>query len=61
MLLLTTTSDIMRLVTGSAADVDVYVSYVDLNGTTVTPGKTATPAITRTATRSINRTARGRR
>jgi len=53
MLLLTTTSDIVRLITGSAADVDVYVSYVDLNGTTVTPGKQATPAITTATTTTI--------
>lgn len=53
MLLLTTTSDILRLVTGSAADVDVYVSHVDLNGSTVTPGKTATPAIVTATTTTI--------
>lgn len=53
MLLLTTTSDIVRLITGSAADIDVYVSYVDLNGSTVTPGKTATPAITTATTTTI--------
>jgi len=49
-LLLTTTSDIVRVITGNAADVDVYASYVDLNGSTVTPDKTATPGITTATT-----------
>jgi hypothetical protein len=53
MLLLTTTSDIIRLITGSAADIDVYVSYIDLNGTTVTTGRTPTPAITTATTTTI--------
>lgn len=53
MLLLTTTSDVIRIVTGGAADIDVYVSYVDLNGTTVTPGRQATPAITSAGTTTI--------
>lgn len=53
MLLLTSTSDIIRLVTGSAADVDAHVSYVDISGTTVTPGRTNTPPITTATTTTI--------
>lgn len=53
MLLLTSTSDIIRLVTGSAADVDAHVSYVDINGTTVTPGRLNTPPITTATTTTI--------
>ena len=42
MLLLTSTSDILRLITGSAAStIEVHASFVDLNGTTVTPGREA--------------------
>lgn len=53
MLLLTTTTDILRIVTGSGADIDVYVAFIDLNGTTATPGKTATPAIVTATTTTI--------
>lgn len=53
MLLLTSTSDIIRLVTGSAADVDAHVSYVDINGTTVTPGRLNTPPIVTATTTTI--------
>lgn len=43
MLLLTSTSDIIRLITSAAAStIEVHASYVDLNGTTVTPGRTNT-------------------
>jgi hypothetical protein len=53
MLLLTSTSDIIRVVTGSAADVDVHASYVDITGTTVTPGRTNTPPIVTAATTTV--------
>jgi hypothetical protein len=53
MLLLTSTSDIIRVVTGSAADVDAHVSYVDISGSTVTPGRTNTPPITTATTTTI--------
>jgi hypothetical protein len=53
MLLLTSTSDIIRLVTGSAADVDAHVSYVDISGTTVTPGRLNTPPIVTATTTTI--------
>ena len=42
MLLLASTSDLLRVVTGSAVTVDVHASWSDLNGTTVTPGRTNT-------------------
>lgn len=51
MLLLTSTSDILRLITGAAAStIEVHASYVDLNGTTVTPGRTNTRITTATTT-----------
>lgn len=51
MLLLTSTSDLVRVVTGSAAStITVHASYVDLNGTTVTPGRTNTNITTATTT-----------
>ena len=51
MLLLTSTSDIIRIVTGSAADVDVHASWVDNNAGTITPGRTnTTPIVTATTT-----------
>jgi hypothetical protein len=53
MLLLTSTSDIIRVVTGSAADVDIHASYVDINGTTVTPGRTNTPPIVTATTTTV--------
>lgn len=51
MLLLTSTSDVVRVVTGSAAStIDVHASWVDLNGTTVTPGRQNTIISTATTT-----------
>lgn len=50
MLLLASTSDLLRVVTGSAVTVDVHASWADLNGTTVTPGRTNTPISTATTT-----------
>lgn len=50
MLLLTSTSDIIRIVTDSAATVDVHASWVDLNGSTQTPGRTNTAISTATTT-----------
>jgi hypothetical protein len=52
MLLLTSTSDELQLVTAEARDVDVHASYMDYNGTTVTPGRKNT-AITTAATTVI--------
>ena len=51
MLLLTSTSDIIRVVTGSAADIECHASYVDISGTTITPLRTNTaPIVTATTT-----------
>lgn len=53
MLILGSTSDLIRVVTGSAAQVEVHASWVDLNGTTVTPGRTNTPHITTATTTTV--------
>lgn len=53
MLLLASTSDIIRVVTGSAADVDVHASYVDNASGTITPGRTNTAPITTATTTTI--------
>ena len=53
MLLLTSTSDIIRIVTGSAADVDVHASWVDNVSGTITPGRTNTPAIVTATTTTV--------
>lgn len=53
MLLLTSTSDIVRLVTGAAGDIDVHTSYVDNASGTITPARTNTPAITTATTTTI--------
>lgn len=39
MLILALTTDKISLISGSAATLDAHVSYMDYNGTTVTPGK----------------------
>lgn len=53
-LFLTGTSDIIRVVTGSAADVDVHTSWVDVTtGPTYTVGRTNTTAITTATTTTI--------
>ena len=53
MLLLTSTSDIIRIVTGSAADVDVHASWVDNVSGTITPGRTNTAPITTATTTTV--------
>lgn len=50
MLLLTSTSDLLRITTSAAADIQVHASYVDVNGTTVTPLRTNTLITTATTT-----------
>lgn len=50
MLLLTSTSDKIRVTTSAAVTTDVHASYVDYNGTTVTPGRLNTPITTATTT-----------
>lgn len=53
MLNLTSTSDIIRIVTGSASQIEVHCSWVDFNNPTVTPGRTNTPHITTATTTTI--------
>lgn len=42
MLILASTSDLVRVTTSATADIDVHASWVDLSGSTVTPGRTNT-------------------
>lgn len=53
MLNLASTSDLLRVVTSAASDIEVHCSWVDLSGTTVTPGRTNTPSITTATTTTI--------
>lgn len=50
MLLLTSTSDLLRVITSAAVTVDVHASFVDMNGSTITPGRTNTAISTATTT-----------
>jgi len=51
MLLLTSTGDLVRVITGVATStIEVHASFVDLDGTTVTPGRTNTLITTATTT-----------
>lgn len=54
MLLLTSTSDIIRVITGSAvAALQVHASYIDLLSGAVTPGRTNTAPITTATTTTV--------
>lgn len=53
MLLLTSTSDLVRVYTSAAADIEVHASYVDNNAGTITPGRTNTPSITTATTTTV--------
>ena len=53
MLLLAGTSDLIRIITGAAADIEVHASYVDHSAGAVTPGRTNTPSITAAATTTV--------
>lgn len=53
MLLLASTSDLLRVVTTTTASTDVHVSWCDLSGTTVTPGRTNTATIATATTTTI--------
>ncbi len=50
MIILASTADLIRVVTSHAATIEVHASFVDLNGTTVTPGRTNTLITTATTT-----------
>lgn len=54
MILLTTTSDVLRIVTDAAADVDTFFSFVDRNGTTDTPGNQDAAITTATTTTVVS-------
>ena len=53
MLLLTSTSDIVTVTTGSAGAIAVHTSYVDNNAGVITPGRTNTASITTAATTTV--------
>lgn len=53
MLILASTSDILRVVTGAAADVEVHASYMDNNAGTVTPGRANTASIVTATTTTV--------
>ena len=50
MILLTSTSDLLRVTTSSAAAVKVHASYVDRSGATITPGRLNTAIASATTT-----------
>lgn len=50
MLLLASTADLIRVITGQAVTTDVHASWVDMNGSTVTPGRTNSLISTATTT-----------
>lgn len=50
MILLTSTSDKIQVITSSTANIDVHASYVDRNGTTITPDRKNTLISTATTT-----------
>jgi hypothetical protein len=53
MLLLTSTSDIVRVVTDAAADIEVHASWVDHSAGVITPGRTNTPSIVTATTTTV--------
>lgn len=53
MLLLTSTSDIIRIVTGAAAAIAVHASWVDNAAGTITPGRTNTASIATATTTTV--------
>jgi hypothetical protein len=53
MLLLTSTSDIIRVVSGSAGAIDVHASWVDNLSGALTPGRTNTASITTATTTTV--------
>ena len=53
MINLTSTSDAIRVITSAAAQVEVHASWVDFNGTAVTPGRLNSPAITTATTTTV--------
>lgn len=54
MILLASTSDLLRVVTSSTSAVDVHASFVDLNGANVTPGRQNTLISSATTTTVVS-------
>lgn len=54
MLLLTSTSDVVRIVTGAASDIHVHASYMDNASGTITPGRANTLITTATTTTVVS-------
>lgn len=50
MILLTATTDSLEIITSAAVTTDVHISWMDVSGTTVTPGRTNTAITTATTT-----------
>ena len=53
MLLLTSTSDLVRVITSAAASIHVHASWVDNASGTITPDRTNTAAITTATTTTV--------
>lgn len=53
MLNLSSTSDVIQIITGAAAQIECHASWADFNGTTVTLGRQNTPYITTATTTTI--------
>jgi hypothetical protein len=53
MLILASTSDVIRVVTSAVSQIEVHTSWVDYNGTAVTPGRQNTTHITTATTTTI--------
>lgn len=53
MLNLASTSDLLRVITSAAGDIEVHASWVDLSGTTVTAGRTNSPSIVSATTTTV--------
>ena len=53
MLLLASTADLIRVVTGSSGTVEVHASFVDVAAGVITPGRTNTPTITTATTTTV--------
>lgn len=53
MLLLTSTADLVRVITGAAADIEVHASWMDNAAGTITPGRTNTASITTATTTTV--------
>lgn len=59
MIILSSTSDLIRVITSHAAQIEVHTSWVDLAGSTVTPGRTNTLITTATTTTIVGSPASG--